>query len=112
MWKQFTTEESLTRFATEIKRLTLNTSEESSYSNEEMLRHEQNQNNTSVCTQKERQKHMHEICKDVKQHLPWSNSRYLIDHKRKLVFCEVSKSGCTMWKALMVYRNFPALSLK
>lgn len=61
-----------------------------------------------ICSHRERQSYISNICNDLKHNIQPSqvgHSRMITDEKRKLFYCEVSKAGCTSWKALWEFAN-------
>ena len=65
-----------------------------------------------MCSQDQRKTHVNKMCSIMRTNLTWTKSRFVFDDKRKLLFCEISKSGCTTWKALWQHANNPNKTLE
>lgn len=59
----------------------------------------------SVCTNNQRLEHLRRMCQTEYQPIQVRGTRLIVDDNRKLMMCEISKSGCTTWKALWLHSN-------
>ena len=80
--------------------------------NSQQTNHATSQPVARLCTHEERKNHVKKVCSSLGEHSKQmhGHSRFLVDDKRKLVFCEVSKSGCTTIKFIWEHANNETLA--
>ena len=78
-----------------------------STSHEQSSRHQQHKASQRTCSNSERLRHLSSACQSFTHaERRWSgHGRFLVDDKHKLVYCSVSKAGCTQFKGLMESAN-------
>lgn len=58
-----------------------------------------------LCTTSQRTQYVKDMCNTENQPFPGGGTRLIVDDNRKLMMCEISKSGCTSIRALWLHSN-------